>query len=406
MLRPWQRKQGPPSREATPIAQNRRRLCRCRTTAAPASRAAASPRGPTSGSMLCTCTTCAPRLRTAAASSCSPLPPRSSARAAAARLVSAERRSSKATLHTRTPQRPQLQLHRPLLSPLDAVAVVDYEHTRGRHRPGLRYPPDGRARGDGGGPHARPARVSRGDARLAAAPAHADPLRASRGRRRSRRRHPRGGAARGSPLRQPRPAPRPQRRAQHRDPRERRAADPFVDDDVLAPPGWLEALARGAERHPEAEAFGGPIRARFEGGGPRSCGREDPPITTLDLGPRRPRGGDGVGRELRRARARRSSGSVTSTRASCVPDGDEEEWLERLRAAGGTIVYLAAAGLDHRRTADDARLAPLARAAYARGRGARASDRRRRRRPRPARTSCGCWPAAAGTPCAGPVRRA
>ena len=30
--------------------------------------------------------------------------------------------------------------------------------------------------------------------------------------------------------------------------------------------------------------FGGPIRAALEGGGPRSCGRESPPITTLDLG--------------------------------------------------------------------------------------------------------------------------
>ena len=63
------------------------------------------------------------------------------------------------------------------------------------------------------------------------------------------------------------------------------------------------------------------------------------------------------------------------------PHGDEEEWLERLRAAGGRVVYLAAAGLDHRRTEADARLRPLARAAYARGRGARASDRRRGREP-------------------------
>ena len=36
----------------------------------------------------------------------------------------------------------------------------------------------------------------------------------------------------------------------------------FVDDDVLVPPGWLQALAEGAARHPDAEAFGGPIRAR------------------------------------------------------------------------------------------------------------------------------------------------
>jgi GT2 family glycosyltransferase len=57
--------------------------------------------------------------------------------------------------------------------------------------------------------------------------------------------------------------------------------------------------------------------------------------------------------------------------------GDEEEWLTRLRAAGGEVMYLAAAGLDHRRAGDDARLRSLARAAYTRGRDARAADRRR-----------------------------
>src|SRR4051812_29409850 len=39
----------------------------------------------------------------------------------------------------------------------------------------------------------------------------------------------------------------------------------FVDDDVLVPAGWLDALVEGAARHPDADAFGGPIRARFEG---------------------------------------------------------------------------------------------------------------------------------------------
>jgi len=63
------------------------------------------------------------------------------------------------------------------------------------------------------------------------------------------------------------------------------------------------------------------------------------------------------------------------------PHGDEEDWLERLREAGGRIVYLASAGVDHRRTAEDARLAPLTRSAFVRGRGARASDRRRGRAP-------------------------
>ena len=166
----------------------------------------------------------------------------------------------------------------------------------------------------------------------------------------------------------------------------------FVDDDVRVPPGWLEALAGGAEAHPGAEAFGGPIRARLEGGGPRGCGREDPPITTLDLGDTDHEAPMvwGANFAVRRAAVDRvgefDEGLVR-------PHGDEEEWLERLRAAGGRIVYLAAAGLDHRRTSADARLRPLARAAYARGRGARASDRRRHRAPglpRELRVLAGC----------------
>jgi len=154
----------------------------------------------------------------------------------------------------------------------------------------------------------------------------------------------------------------------------------FVDDDVLVPPGWLAALADGAARFADADAFGGPIRARFEGRTPRGCGREDPPITTLDRGP-----ADhetdyvwGANFAVRRGAIER----VGPFDESIVrPHGDEEEWLERLRAAGGRIVYLAAAGLEHRRTAEDARLRPLARAAYARGRAARASDHRRGREP-------------------------
>src|SRR5687767_2070928 len=58
----------------------------------------------------------------------------------------------------------------------------------------------------------------------------------------------------------------------------------FLDDDIFAPPGWLEALMAGVTRYPDAEAFGGPIRARLEGNPPRACGREAPPITALDLG--------------------------------------------------------------------------------------------------------------------------
>jgi glycosyltransferase involved in cell wall biosynthesis len=154
----------------------------------------------------------------------------------------------------------------------------------------------------------------------------------------------------------------------------------FVDDDVLVPPGWVEALVSGSRRHAEAEAFGGPIRARFEGRTPRGCGREEPPITTLDLGAedREATKAWGANFAVRRASVDRVG---PFDERIVRPHGDEEEWLERLREAGGMIVYLADAGLDHRRTGEDARLGPLARAAYARGRAARASDRRRERAP-------------------------
>jgi glycosyltransferase involved in cell wall biosynthesis len=166
----------------------------------------------------------------------------------------------------------------------------------------------------------------------------------------------------------------------------------FVDDDVFAPPGWLDALVEGAARHPEAEAFGGPIRARFEGRTPRACGREDPPITALDLGP-----ADvevpmvwGANFAVRRSAIERIGEFDESLDRS---HGDEEDWLLRLRAAGGRIVYLAEAGLDHRRSAGDSRLGPLARAAYHRGRGARSSDARRGQAPglgRELRVLAGC----------------
>jgi GT2 family glycosyltransferase len=149
----------------------------------------------------------------------------------------------------------------------------------------------------------------------------------------------------------------------------------FVDDDVRAWPGWLAALAAGAERHSEAEAFGGPIRARLEGPAPRGCGREQPPITSLDLG-------------SEDAEAQMVWGSNLAVRRSAFDrlgpfdlevtgHGDEEDWLLALRAAGGRIAYIADAGLDHRRSGDDARLRSLARAAYHRGRAARRTDRRR-----------------------------
>jgi len=146
----------------------------------------------------------------------------------------------------------------------------------------------------------------------------------------------------------------------------------FLDDDVAAWPGWLGALLAAAGAHPGHDAFGGPIRARLEGTNLHPCGREPAPITTLDLGPR-DRDAElvwGANLALRRAAVERF-GAFDPARSG---PGDEEEWERRLHAGGGRIRYVAAAGVDHRRTGADARVGGLARAAWHRGRHARRFD--------------------------------
>jgi glycosyltransferase involved in cell wall biosynthesis len=149
----------------------------------------------------------------------------------------------------------------------------------------------------------------------------------------------------------------------------------FSDDDVEAPAGWLRAILAGAGSAPDIDVFGGPIRARLEGGGPRACGRESAPITTLDLGP--------VDRDValvwsaNMAVRRRALERVGPFDESLHGRGEEEDWERRYTAMGGVIRYLAAAELEHRRSADDARVGRLARAAYALGQSARAYDVRK-----------------------------
>ena len=137
--------------------------------------------------------------------------------------------------------------------------------------------------------------------------------------------------------------------------------------------------------------FGGPIRARLEGTNLHACGREPPPVTTLDLGP------DDRDAEFvwsanltLRLRALERAGGFD-------PEldiyGDEEDWQRRLKASGGRIRYVAAAGVDHRRTGADARIRRLSRAAYGRGRNSRRYDARKGVAPPVAtelRTLAGC----------------
>jgi len=149
----------------------------------------------------------------------------------------------------------------------------------------------------------------------------------------------------------------------------------LVDDDVWVPPHWLGAMVAAAERHPDADVLGGAIRARFDGPAPRSCGREEPPITALDLGP-----SDRVVELVWSANLafrRRAFELAGPFPEDIPPGGDEEEWLRRLDAAGGRVMYVADAWLEHRRAGEDARLRALMRSAYFRGRNVRAYDTRR-----------------------------
>src|SRR5438128_2249911 len=166
----------------------------------------------------------------------------------------------------------------------------------------------------------------------------------------------------------------------------------FVDDDVRPQPDWLQALIEAARAHPHVDVFTGPIRPRLEGRSPRGCGREAPPITSLDLGAtdQDARFAWGANMAVRRSALLR----VGPFDVTLEQGGDEQEWQERHRRAGGAPArYVAAAGVEHRRVGRDARLRSLARGAYARGRGARRFDAHRGATPALARellTLAGC----------------
>jgi GT2 family glycosyltransferase len=151
----------------------------------------------------------------------------------------------------------------------------------------------------------------------------------------------------------------------------------FVDDDIRALDGWLAALLAAAREHPEVDVFTGPVTARLEGPAPHTCGRERPPITTLELGPEdtQTRYAWGANMAIRRSALER----IGPFEESLEHGGDEQEWQDRLMSASGGddsrgALYVAAAAVEHRRTGRDARLRALSRAAYVRGRAARRFD--------------------------------
>lgn len=166
----------------------------------------------------------------------------------------------------------------------------------------------------------------------------------------------------------------------------------FVDDDVKVCGGWLEALLQAALEHPTTQVFTGPIHPLLEGRPPRSCGRERPPITTLELGEHDTPTPYAWGANM--AIRRGALEDIGPFDSALENGGDEQEWQERLFAAQpGEVLYVAAAGLHHRRSAADCRLRTLALAAFGRGAGARRFEQAGGRAPTLAaelRTLAGC----------------
>jgi GT2 family glycosyltransferase len=153
----------------------------------------------------------------------------------------------------------------------------------------------------------------------------------------------------------------------------------FVDDDVEVAPGWLRALLHAATQEPDADVFAGRIHARLEGPAPRSCGRERPPVTTLDLGSDDTDAQFAWGANMAIRRA--ALAAVGPFDVSLAEGGDEQEWQERLRLQRpqARVRYVAGAAVAHRRAGEDARLRSLCAGAYVRGRAARRFDARRGR---------------------------
>jgi GT2 family glycosyltransferase len=167
----------------------------------------------------------------------------------------------------------------------------------------------------------------------------------------------------------------------------------FVDDDVRAREGWLGALLEAAEANPRVEVFAGRIVAELQGPAPRSCGRESPPITTLDLGPHNERTPFAWGSNM--AIRRRALERVGPFDPTLENGGDEQAWQERLQAEtpGEYALYVASATVEHRREGSDASLGSLSQAARHRGAAARSFDARRGRAPSSSgelRTLAGC----------------
>lgn len=130
----------------------------------------------------------------------------------------------------------------------------------------------------------------------------------------------------------------------------------FTDDDVIASPNWLGALAAAAERFPAASAFGGPIEPLFP---PETPGwlRDPDFILASEAFGAKPRSSEGYTEALPfganlALRASvfedlRFDEAIGPVAAASYPQGSEYELLARLRQRGARFVHVPDAKVEH-----------------------------------------------------------
>jgi GT2 family glycosyltransferase len=138
----------------------------------------------------------------------------------------------------------------------------------------------------------------------------------------------------------------------------------FLDDDALAPAHWLAAVVEGANRHPDAGCLGGPVRPRLECRAPPTCRSHELAGMRLDHG----RADTEVDEVWGCNMAVRASAILrTGTFDERLAVAEDWDWGQRLRAAGGRIVYLPDAWVSHRRLSSDLGVPALVVEYYRRG---------------------------------------
>lgn len=135
----------------------------------------------------------------------------------------------------------------------------------------------------------------------------------------------------------------------------------FVDDDAVAVREWLTALVTAADANPDIECFAGRLLLRFEAKPPRTCGAE-PLGAQLDLGPVATLAERAIGANM--AMRRSAFERIGLFNPALTWRWDEQDWTNRLYAAGGSVLYVPEALVWHRRLASDLRFRNLLKARF------------------------------------------